>query len=189
LKLGIGSKRIPLPTCPQIGKGDAVIGVVDSKRRGELTLNFRDGLSASPMRSKIKVPAQTLFRAKLCRNTNLAMEEIMARTTSRGGSTRASAGRGVAGRHKTGGRTRRVSKSGGKLPGVTKTKGNAKQRKELRTRNVGKGRVRGRQSGGGGKESSFTARPIGRTLGVALAGESPPPGERGSWEFGKAKPS
>ena len=129
------------------------------------------------------------IRAKICRYPNPAMEEIMARTTSRGGSPRAGGRRGVAGRHKTGGSTRRVSKSGGKRPGVTKKKGGAKKRKALRTRNVGKGRVRGRQSGGGGKASSFTARPIGRTLGVALAGESPPPGERGAWGFGKAKPS
>ena len=49
--------------------------------------------------------------------------------------------------------------------------------------------MRGRQSGGGGKKSSLTARPIGRTLGVALAGQSPPAGERGAWEFGKAKPA
>jgi hypothetical protein len=88
---------------------------------------------------------------------------------------------------KSGGNSRRVSKSGGKRPGVTKKKGPAKQRKALRNRNVGSGRVRGRQSGGGGKTSSLTARPIGRTLGIALAGEAPPPGERGAWEFGKAK--
>ena len=59
--------------------------------------------------------------------------------------------------------------------------------------------VRGRQSGGGGKASSFTARPIGWTSGVALAGtasievpagqKSPPGGERGAWGFGKAKPA
>ena len=88
---------------------------------------------------------------------------------------------------KSGGNSRRVSKGGAKLPGVTKKKGPAKQRKALRNRNVGSGRVRGQQSGGGGKTSSLTARPVGRTLGVALAGESPPPGERGAWEFGKAK--
>ena len=88
---------------------------------------------------------------------------------------------------KSGGNSRRLSKGGAKLPGVTKKKGPAKQRKALRNRNVGSGRVRGQQSGGGGKTSSLTARPVGRTLGVALAGESPPPGERGAWEFGKAK--
>jgi len=102
--------------------------------------------------------------------------------------TRPGGRRGVAGRSKAGGKSRRKSKFGGKRPGVTRRKGSAKQRKGLRVRNKGKGRVRGRQSGGGGKTSSFTARPVGRTLGVALAGESPPAGERGAWKFGKAKP-
>jgi len=88
---------------------------------------------------------------------------------------------------KSGGSSRRISKRGAKRPGVTKKKGSAKKRKVLRNRNVGPGRVRGRQSGSGGKQSSFTARPIGRTLGVALAGQAPPPGERGAWDFGKAK--
>src|SRR3954468_3164996 len=88
---------------------------------------------------------------------------------------------------KSGGNSRRISKSGGKQPGATKKKGAAKQRKTLRNRNAGSGRVKGRQSGSGGKSSSLTARPIGRTAGVALAGESPPPGERGAWKFGKAK--
>src|SRR5436305_12031124 len=100
---------------------------------------------------------------------------------------------------RSGSSSRRVSKGGAKRPGVTKKKGEAKKRKALRTRNVGRGRVRGRQSGGGGKASSFTARPIGRTSGVALAGtasievkageKSPPGGERGAWGFGKAKPA
>src|SRR5437763_14578370 len=128
-------------------------------------------------------PRETLPESESC------LEEMMARTKSRAGSARATGARGIAGRYKTGGSTRRVSKSGGKRPGVTRKKGSAKQRKELRTRNVGKGRARGRQTGGGGKASSFTAQPIGRTLGVALPGESAPPGERGAWEFGKAKPS
>jgi hypothetical protein len=69
---------------------------------------------------------------------------------------------------------------------VAHRKGAAKQRKAKRVRNKGANRVRGRQSGGGGKESSLTARPIGRTLGVALAGKAAP-GERGSWEWGSAK--
>jgi hypothetical protein len=103
--------------------------------------------------------------------------------------TRADGRRGVAGRGKSGGSNRRRSKRGKKRPDVTHKKGSAKRRKALRTRNVGRGRVRGRQSGGGGKESSFTARPIGRTLGVALAGQSPPAGERGAWEFRRAKPA
>src|SRR5437763_17035090 len=100
---------------------------------------------------------------------------------------------------RSGSSSRRISKGGAKRPGVTKKKGAAKKRKELRTHNVGRGRVRGRQSGGGGKGSSFTARPIGRTSGVALAGTasievpagqpSPPGGERGAWGFGKAKPA
>src|SRR5205085_7082040 len=99
---------------------------------------------------------------------------------------------------RSGSSSRRVSKGGAKLPGVTKKKGAAKQRKALRTHNVGRGRVRGRQSGGGGKASSFTARPIGRTSGVALAGtasievpagQKSPGGERGAWGFGKAKPA
>src|SRR5437763_4310526 len=107
---------------------------------------------------------------------------------SRGGGARPSGRRGTAGRHKSGGSSRRVSKRGGKQPGVTHKKGAAKKRKALRPQNRGKGRVRGRQSGSGGKESSLTARPIGRTSGVALAGQSPPAGERGAWEFGSAKP-
>src|SRR5205807_7538507 len=100
---------------------------------------------------------------------------------------------------KSGGNSRRISKRGGKRPGVTKKKGAARKRKAVRTRNVGRGRVRGRQSGGGGKGSSFTARPIGRTSGVALAGTasievpagqtSRPGDERGAWGFGKAKPT
>jgi hypothetical protein len=101
--------------------------------------------------------------------------------------TRPGGRRGLAARAKAGGRNRRKSKFGGKRPGVTRRKGEAKQRKATRIRNKGENRVRGRQSGGGGKASSFTARPIGRTLGVALAGKSPPAGERGAWEFGKAK--
>ena len=188
MKPGIDSKRIPLPTCPQIGKSEAVIGVVDNKRRGELTLNFRDGLSASPMRSKSKF-RRKLFSARNSAGIRILLGGDHGETKGRADSARATGARGSAGRHKTGGSTRRVSKSGGKRPGVTRKKGSAKQRKELRTRNVGKGRVRGRQTGGGGKASSFTARPIGRTLGVALPGESAPPGERGAWEFGKAKPS
>ena len=43
LKSRIVPKRIPFPTCPQIGKGDAVIGVVDSQRSCEQTLKLRDG--------------------------------------------------------------------------------------------------------------------------------------------------
>jgi hypothetical protein len=43
LKVRIASKRVPFPTCSQIGKGDAVIGIVDSKRSCEQTLNFRNG--------------------------------------------------------------------------------------------------------------------------------------------------
>src|SRR5437773_11378083 len=43
LKPRIVPKRIPMPTCPQVGRGDAVIGVVDSKGRCEQTLNLRDG--------------------------------------------------------------------------------------------------------------------------------------------------
>src|SRR5947209_16456836 len=101
---------------------------------------------------------------------------------------RAGGRRGVAGRSKAGGNSRRRSKFGGKRAGVTKRKGEAKQRKALRVRNKGENRVRGRQSGGGGKKSSLTARPIGRTLGVALSGRSTSAGgERGAWEFGKAK--
>src|SRR5438270_9975657 len=100
---------------------------------------------------------------------------------------------------RSGSSSRRVSKGGAKRPGITKKKGAANKRKALRVRHVGRGRVRGRQSGGGGKASSFTARPIGRTLGVALAGtasiEVPasqaaaPGGDRGGWGFGKAKPA
>jgi hypothetical protein len=100
---------------------------------------------------------------------------------------------------RSGSSSRRVSKGGANRPGVTKKKGAANKRKALRTRHVGRGRVRGRQSGGGGKASSFTARPIGWTSGVALAGtasievpagqKSPPGGERGAWGFGKAKPA
>src|SRR5437764_15462210 len=111
------------------------------------------------------------------------------RSSGRAGrSTRPGERRGEAGRSKAGGRSRRKSKFGGKRPGVTGRKGAAKQRKALRVRNKGQNRVRGRQSGGGGKASSFTARPIGRTLGVALAGttstevpvrQRPPGGERG----------
>src|SRR5438270_7225931 len=99
----------------------------------------------------------------------------------------------------SGSSSRRISKGGAKRPGVTKKKGAAKKRKALRTHNVGRGRVRGRQSGGGGKGSSFTARPVGKTLGVALAGtastEVPASqaaaagGDRGAWGFGKAKPA
>ena len=113
--------------------------------------------------------------------------------------TRPGGSRGVANRSKAGGRSRRRSKVGGKPPGVTHRKGAAKKRKAARVRNKGKNRVRGRQSGGGGKASSFTARPVGRTLGVALAGtastEVPasqaaaPGGDRGAWGFGKAKPA
>jgi hypothetical protein len=89
--------------------------------------------------------------------------------------------RGLAGKRKTGGTSRRRLKLAGKRGGVTSRKGASKQRKALRTRNKGRGRVRGRQSGGGGKTSSLTARPVGRTLGVALAGQSPPAGAaRGS---------
>src|SRR2546423_8462733 len=100
---------------------------------------------------------------------------------------------------RSGSSSRRVSKGGAKRPGVTKKKGEAKKRKALRTHNVGRGRVRGRQSGGGGKASSFTARPIGRTSGVALAGtapievkageKSPPGGDGGAWGFGNTKPA
>src|SRR6266550_5177820 len=43
LKPRIAPKRVPFPACPQVGKGDAVIGVVDSKRSCEQTLKFRDG--------------------------------------------------------------------------------------------------------------------------------------------------
>ncbi len=43
LKPRIAPKRVPFPTCPHVGKGDAVIGVVDSKRSCEQTPNFRDG--------------------------------------------------------------------------------------------------------------------------------------------------
>src|SRR5438105_13669915 len=43
LKPRIVPQRIPFPTCPQIGKSDAVIGVVESKRSCKETLNFRDG--------------------------------------------------------------------------------------------------------------------------------------------------
>jgi len=112
------------------------------------------------------------------------------RSSGRGGRpARPGGSRGAAGRSKAGGRSRRQSKFGGKRPGATGRKGEAKQRKASRVRNKGENPVRGRQSGGGGKASSFTARPIGRTLGVALAGKAPPPGERGAWEFGKAKPS
>src|SRR5205085_12434568 len=112
--------------------------------------------------------------------------------------TRPGGRRDEAGRSKAGGRSRRKSKFGGKHAGVTHRKGSAKQRKALRVRNKGQNRVRGRQSGGGGKASSFTARPIGRTLGVALAGttstevpvrQKSPGGERGAWGFGKAKPA
>src|SRR5438552_17472340 len=88
---------------------------------------------------------------------------------------------------KSGGSSRRVLKGGAKRTGVSRKKGSARQRKALRTRNVGRGRVRGRQAGSGGKSSSLTAPPAGRTLGVALAGQSAPAGERGAWEFGKAK--
>jgi hypothetical protein len=104
------------------------------------------------------------------------------------GSSRPGGRPGAARRRKAGTANRRTSKSGGKRPGIVGRKGSAKKRKALRTRNVGRGRVRGRQSGGGGKQSSFTARPIGRTLGVALAGQLPAAGERGAWGFGKAAP-
>ena len=43
LKPRIAPQWVPFPTCPQVGKGDAVIGVVDSKGSCELTLDFRDG--------------------------------------------------------------------------------------------------------------------------------------------------
>ena len=43
LKPQIASKRVPFPTCSQIGKGDAVIGVVDSNRSCEQTLDFGNG--------------------------------------------------------------------------------------------------------------------------------------------------
>lgn len=94
--------------------------------------------------------------------------------------------RGVAGRSKAGGSSRRSSKAAGKRPGGVGKKGAAKKRKNSRNPNMGKGRVRGRQSGGGGKSSSLTARRTGRTLGVALAGRSAP-GARGAWEFGSAE--
>ena len=111
------------------------------------------------------------------------------RSSGRAGrSARPGGRRGVGGRSKAGGRSRRRSKFGGKRPGAPRKKGPAKQRKASRVRNKGKARVLGRQSGSGGKSSSLTARPVGSTLGVALAGQSPPPGERGAWEFGKAKP-
>ena len=45
LKPQIASKRVPFPTCSQIGKGDAVIGVVDSNRSCEQTLNFGNGFA------------------------------------------------------------------------------------------------------------------------------------------------
>src|SRR5919204_1712400 len=96
--------------------------------------------------------------------------------------------RGIAARAKAGGNSRRRSKFGGKRAGATLRKGPARRRKSLRSRNKGPSRVRGRQSGGGGKTSSLTARPIGRTLGVALAGQSAAAGQRGAWEFGRAKP-
>jgi len=112
--------------------------------------------------------------------------------------TRPGGRRGVAGRSKAGGSNRRRSKFGGRRPAATSKKGPAKRRKASRVRNKGKNRVRGRQSGGGGKGSSFTARPVGRTLGVALAGgtsmevpvrQKSPGSERGAWGFGKAKPA
>src|SRR2546430_5379281 len=99
---------------------------------------------------------------------------------------------------RSGSSSRRVSKGGAKRPGVTKKKGEAKKRKALRSHNVGRGRVRGRQSGGGGKGSRFSARPIGRTSRVALAGTAPievpagpktrPRDERGARGFCKTKP-
>src|SRR2546423_14531338 len=98
---------------------------------------------------------------------------------------------------RSGSSSRRVSKGGAKLPGVAKKKGEAKKRKALRSHNVGRGRVRGRQSGGGGKASSFFARPIGRTSRVALAGaasmevkageKKPPRGEGRAWGFCEKK--
>jgi len=135
-----------------------------------------------------------------CRVLRLNNEMPKGTRSSRraGRPTRPGGRRGEAGRSKAGGRSRRKSKFGGKRPGVTHRKGSAKQRKALRVRNKGQNRVRGRQSGGGGKASSFTARPIGRTLGVALAGttstevpvrQRPPGGERGAWGYGKAKPA
>ncbi len=48
LKARIASKRVPFPSCPQIGKGDAVIGVIDSKRSCERTFDFRDGVVGFP---------------------------------------------------------------------------------------------------------------------------------------------
>jgi hypothetical protein len=43
LKPRIVPQRVPFPARPQIGKGDAVIDVVDRERSCEQTLNFRDG--------------------------------------------------------------------------------------------------------------------------------------------------
>jgi ribosomal protein L27 len=80
----------------------------------------------------------------------------------------------MAGRRKGGGATGRMGKNGGKRLAVTRRKGEAKKRKSSIIRNRGKGRVRGMQSGGRGKQSSLTSRPTGRTLGVALAGNRRP---------------
>jgi hypothetical protein len=43
LKPRIAPKRVPFPTCPQVGKGDAVIGVVESKGSCEQMLNCGNG--------------------------------------------------------------------------------------------------------------------------------------------------
>src|SRR5438067_8289739 len=79
-------------------------------------------------------PRETLPESESC------LEEIMARL--RAGPIRLARLERAAGR--VGTRQEGapgVSKSGGKRPGVTRKKGSAKQRKQLRTRNVGKGRV------------------------------------------------
>src|SRR6266516_7209518 len=48
LKPRIVPKRVPFPTCSQIGKGDAVIGVVDSKGSCKQTFDFRGGSVGFP---------------------------------------------------------------------------------------------------------------------------------------------
>src|SRR5260370_40817372 len=48
LKPRIVPKRVRFPTCSQVGKGNAVIGVIDSERSCEQPFNCRDGFVALP---------------------------------------------------------------------------------------------------------------------------------------------